>query len=124
MFKLLATIDISKANGPDDNYIRREIALGITPAITRIFNQTGTLPTEWKTAHHLLAHLEENSVISPYQWGFTKGRSTTGALIDVVESWHSSLEREKDVCAVFLDLSKVCLFLFCHFTLCRGHYTC
>ena len=55
VFKLLATIDISKANGPDDisGRMLKETALGITPAITRIFNlslQTGTLPMEWKTA--------------------------------------------------------------------------
>lgn len=55
---------------------------------------------------HLVAFLEETCEISPHQWGFMKGRSTTGALITAVNSWHKSLERGNDVCTVFLDLSK------------------
>ena len=54
----------------------------------------------------LLVHLEEHSPISGNQWGFLKGRSTTGALISAVESWHPALDNRSDVCSVFLDLSK------------------
>ena len=35
-----------------------------------------------------------------------EGMSTTGALMDIVDRWHLTLERGHDVCAVFLDLSK------------------
>ena len=40
------------------------------------------------------------------QWGFTKGKSATGALLTAMNSWHQALEAGADVCAVFLDLSK------------------
>ena len=55
---------------------------------------------------YLLNYLEECNAISDHQWGFLKGRSTTGALITAVENWHQALENKLDVCAVFLDLSK------------------
>ena len=38
--------------------------------------------------------------------GFTKGNSTTSALLTVTDNWHKALEEGSDVCAVFLDLSK------------------
>ena len=55
---------------------------------------------------YLLEHLEEHSPISDMQWGFTKGKSTTGTLLTATNSWHQALEAGADVCAVFLDLSK------------------
>jgi len=55
---------------------------------------------------HLLDHLEQHSPIHEQQWGFTKGKSTTGALLTATDSWHKALEEGSDVCAVFLDLSK------------------
>ena len=54
----------------------------------------------------LLDHLESHSPILDEQWGFTKGKSTTGALLTATNNWHKSLEEGMDVCAVFLDLSK------------------
>jgi len=55
---------------------------------------------------HLLDHLECHSPIHEQQWGFTNGKSTTGALLTVTDSWHKALEEGSDVCAVFLYLSK------------------
>ena len=54
----------------------------------------------------LLKHLQEHSPISDNQWGFSKGKSTTGALLTAVDNWHRSLESGNDVCAVFFDLRK------------------
>ena len=50
-----------------------------------------------------MKHIKEQSPISEKQWGFTKGKSTTGALFTAVENWHSGLESGNDVCAVFFD---------------------
>ena len=36
---------------------------------------------------YLLNHLQEHSPISEKQWGFTKGKSTTGALLTATDSW-------------------------------------
>ena len=54
----------------------------------------------------ILEHLEVHSPISEHQWGFVKGRSTTGTLLSATHSWQEALESGVDVCAVFLDLKK------------------
>ncbi len=38
--------------------------------------------------------------------GFTKGKSTTGALLTAVHNWHKLLEDGQSVCAVFFDFKK------------------
>ena len=40
------------------------------------------------------------------QWGFTKGKATTGALLTAVDSWHRHLEAGLNICTVFFDLKK------------------
>ena len=47
-----------------------------------------------------------NHLLSNSQFGFRPGFSTESALISVVNSWFSSLDSHKSVCAVFFDLSK------------------
>ena len=54
----------------------------------------------------LLQHLNEHSVLSTQQWGFSKGKATTGALLTTVQNWHQILEKGDDVCAIFFDLKK------------------
>ena len=51
-------------------------------------------------------HINTSSPLSGEQWGFLKGKSTTGALLTAIHDWHQALEIGIDVCAVFLDLSK------------------
>ena len=57
-------------------------------------------------AQLLIEHMEANSPISPYQWGFCKGKSTTGALALAVDQWHRQLEESNDICTVFFDYQK------------------
>ena len=52
---------------------------------------------------YLLKHLQEYSPVSDNQWGFSKGKSTTGA---AVENWHRLLKAGNEVRAVFFDLRK------------------
>ena len=40
------------------------------------------------------------------QWGFTHGKSTTGALLATTDNWHRLLDTGLDICAVFFDFSK------------------
>ena len=54
----------------------------------------------------LLNHLDHSHPISNCQWGFTAGKSTTGALVNTIEGWHHVLESGSDICAVFFDLQK------------------
>ena len=60
-----------------------------------------------KHIQNLLAkHFEENYPISAQQWGFARGKSTTGALLDVTDHWHKLLEQRHDICSVFLTIVK------------------
>ena len=54
----------------------------------------------------LLKHLSETDPISSSQFGFLKGRSTTGALVSAVNDWHTHLDNGLDVCVIFFDLKK------------------
>ena len=54
---------------------------------------------------HLLNHFQDYSPLSAQQWGFSKGKSTTGALLSTCLAY-VALEAGEDVCCVFLDLTK------------------
>ena len=55
---------------------------------------------------YLMDRINTSSYLSGVQWGFLKGKSTTGALLTAIHDWHQALEIGIDVCAIFLDLSK------------------
>ena len=55
---------------------------------------------------YLMDRINTSSPLSGEQWGFLKGKSTTGALLTAIHDWHQALEIGIDVCTVFLDLSK------------------
>ena len=53
VYRLLSTLDVTKANGPDEISARmlKHTATSITPSITNLFNlslRTGHIPSEWK----------------------------------------------------------------------------
>ena len=54
----------------------------------------------------LLHHLQEYCPLSDNQWRFTKGKSTTGALLAATDQWHQWLDDGLEICTVFLDYSK------------------
>ena len=54
----------------------------------------------------LVKHFEEHCPLSVQQWGFTPGKSTTGALLAATNHWFSLLDQGYDICAVFFDYSK------------------
>ena len=49
----------------------------------------------------LVKHFEEYCPLSVQQWGFTPGKSTTGALLAATNHWFSLLDQGYDICAVF-----------------------
>ena len=55
---------------------------------------------------YLIDHLQICSPLSPNQWGFSQGKSTTGALLAATHEWHLALDGGNDICCIFLDLSK------------------
>ena len=57
--------------------------------------------------HNLLSHhLHTHCPLSPHQWGFTEGKSTTSALISFTHDCQNALDSSQEVCTVFFDLSK------------------
>ena len=52
-----------------------------------------------------MEHLEGISPISVQQWGFSKGKSTTGALLTSIDEWHHALQMGEDSFAVGRMLS-------------------
>ena len=54
----------------------------------------------------LVKYFEAQCPLSMQQWGFTTGKSTTGALLSATNHWFSLLDQGYDICAVFLDYSK------------------
>ena len=54
----------------------------------------------------LLDHLTQCSPIPAQQWGFSRGKSATGALVAATDQWHQWLDSGTDICAVFLDYRK------------------
>ena len=50
--------------------------------------------------------INDHHSLSDNQWGFTRGKSTVGALLTAVDSWHQQLDSRIDICAVFYDLRK------------------
>uniref|UniRef100_A0A1B6HDX7 Reverse transcriptase domain-containing protein n=1 Tax=Homalodisca liturata TaxID=320908 RepID=A0A1B6HDX7_9HEMI len=56
--------------------------------------------------NRILEHLSMNQLLTPYQHGFLPGRSTTTALISLVEFLADQLEDGNTSTAIFLDYSK------------------
>ena len=54
----------------------------------------------------LLEHFDLCAPLSDLQWGFTSGKSTTGALLAATDHWHQALDSGKEVCTVCFDYSK------------------
>ena len=61
---------------------------------------------ERHTRNTLLDHLTLYSPISAQQWGFSQGKSATGALLAATDQWHQWLDSGTDICAVFFDYRK------------------
>ena len=51
-------------------------------------------------------YLNEQKMISDYQWGFIRDRSTTTALLSLTQEWYMHMENGYEVCAIFMDLQK------------------
>ena len=54
----------------------------------------------------LVGHLTDNDLLSPAQFGFTKGKSCQLQLLESLEDWTKSLDRGKDVDVIFYDFKK------------------
>ena len=51
--------------------------------------------------------LMENFLLSNYQFGFIKGRSSTLKLLNVLNDWTQSVENKKFIDCIYMDCQKV-----------------
>ena len=54
----------------------------------------------------LLSYCNDNTVLSPYQYGFRSGRSTQEAVFDLTKFIYTSLNNKKIISAICLDVCK------------------
>ena len=112
----LFNISIKTGELPTDWKIKLALVTPIPKVVTnQILITTGLFPPYLYLANYsrstfiyncIMKHVDRQSPISEKQWGFTKGKATTGALLTAVESWHNHLDSGNDVCAVFFDFKK------------------
>ena len=55
---------------------------------------------------HLSEFMKTNKLLSPKQYGFIKGRSTTLQLLKVLDDWTRSLEKGKQIDTIYMDFKK------------------
>ena len=95
-WKFARVVPIPKTGNPDSPSNYRPIST--LPIISKLLE---------KHVHNLLRqHLSENRPLSPNQWGFTEGKSTTTALFSFVRECQEALDKGGEVCSVFFDLCK------------------
>ena len=54
----------------------------------------------------LKTHLQTFNLLSDFQWGFGKQRSTEDLLLHITELWHQTLDEDKTVVVLFIDFQK------------------
>ena len=50
--------------------------------------------------------IEKNNMFSPSQYGFRKGHSTQHAILDIVKTIQTNMDKRLFSCGVFIDLKK------------------
>ena len=56
--------------------------------------------------NHILSYLEDQTLLSPHQYGFQASLSCTSQLIHLFHTWASALDKRKTSDVVFLDFGK------------------
>src|SRR5664279_4585470 len=73
--------------------------ISLTPTVSKIFESI--------VGYRVLETTADK--FDPKQFGAIKGRSTVHALVDILNIWHSALDRGNSVRALFIDYAKLSL---------------
>lgn len=113
LMKQSKVIPLFKSGSTDNPSNFRPIS--ILPTLSKIFEKV--------MLNQLLAHFNINNLMHCKQFGFTRGRSTTEASVELIKYIYSAWEDSHDAIGVFCDLSKA-FDCVCHKTLVRklSHY--
>ena len=84
--------------GKDTAMVGNYRPISLTSCVCKLLEKMVNLRLMW--------FLEKNKILSPYQFGFRKMRSTTDALVRLETAIHNSFERKHHMLAVFFDLEK------------------
>lgn len=84
--------------GGDGNKVTNYRPIAILPALSKVLERI--------VNKKLVAYLEHFHLLSPQQFGFRRGRSTAGAVQDLLNNIVRSLNDNKRVLTIFLDLAK------------------
>ena len=72
--------------------------ISLTSSFCRIF--------EYILFDKILFHLSFNNLITPYQFGFLPGRSSSSQLLSCLHDWYKSLSDNKLTNVIYMDISK------------------
>jgi hypothetical protein len=146
VLKILKSLDIGKANGPDgiSNRILKEASSEIATPLSDLLNSSFNLskvPRQWKESNicpihkkedrslvtnyrpisllscvgkvqervvylHLYRYLKTNKLLTWKNSGFKELDSAMNQLLFITDKIHKALEEGKEICLVFLDVSK------------------
>ena len=82
----------------DNKQVSNYRPITVLPLLSKIF--------ERYIASRLTTYFDKYSIISPQQYGFQKGRSTTDAMINLTEHIYSALNDRQHNCTVLIDFKK------------------
>lgn len=94
--KVAKIVPIYKAG--ERNLVKNFRPICILPIIDKILEKV--------VKHQLMAFIDDNDLISNFQYGFKKKSNTNTALFDVVHSIQNSMDLKLKTCAIFFDLTK------------------
>ena len=52
------------------------------------------------------SYLEKHNILSKFQFGFLKGRSTEHAIVEITDNFKKAIDKNLYTCGVFLDFCK------------------
>ena len=94
--KLARVIPLHKGGAVTD--INNYRPISILPQLSKIFERI--------VHSQLYNFLEKYKILSPYQFGFRKNKSTTQAVLNQLEFIYQNLDQSKTVISIFMDFSK------------------
>lgn len=94
--KVAKVVPILKGGDPKVAANYRPISL--LPSVSKVF--------ELAMARRLVDFLETRNLLTERQFGFRRGKSTTGAVMEIIREVHTAMENHSYSLGVFMDLSK------------------
>ena len=95
-FKLARVIPLHKGGSVHD--INQYRPISILPLFSKIFERV--------VYHQLYNFFDKYEILTPFQYGFRKNKSTTQAVLNQLEYIYNNLDQNKTVISIFMDFTK------------------